>query len=422
MKGRKYKLFSLLLAGSMLLAGCQGARTGQGGDVPAVGPEESQDNVVTLTVWAEAANFDMLSQMIEEFEAAHAGEAQFDIRLEEKADSGARDNVLGDVHNAADVFPFADDQLSSLVAAGAIAAVPNAEAVSQANLEEAVEAASINGTLYAYPMTADNGYFLYYDKRYLSEKDVETMDSLLAAAEEAGKKISMECTSGWYMYAFFGNTGMEFGINEDGVTNYCNWNTTEGDITGVDVAEAILKITSSPAFENNPDSDFVSRAASGEVIAGISGIWNVVELKEAWGGDYGAVKLPTYTCGGKQIQMSSFTGYKMMGVNAYSQHVEWAHALAEWLTNEQNQTTRFKVRNQGPSNKNAAASDEVRQVPAIQAVISQGAYGQLQRVGNNFWTPFQKFGEIMAAGNPDNVDMQELMDELVNGITASTVN
>ena len=45
----------------------------------------------------------------------------------------------------------------------------------------------------------------------------------------------------------------------------------------------------------------------------------------------GAVKLPTYTCAGQQIQMASFTGYKMMGVNAYSKHKDWALKLADWF-------------------------------------------------------------------------------------------
>lgn len=69
---------------------------------------------------------------------------------------------------------------------------------------------------------------------------------------------------------------------------------------------------------------------------------------------------------GQQVQMSSFTGYKMMGVNAYSKYPEWAAKFADWLTNEENQTIRFEERNQGPSNTNAAASDAVKQVPAIQ--------------------------------------------------------
>lgn len=119
--------------------------------------------------------------------------------------------------------------------------------------------------------------------------------------------------------------------------------------------------------------------------------------------------------------MSSFTGYKMMAVNAYSEHKEWALKLADWFTNEENQTLRFVERNQGPSNKNAAASDEVKEVPAIRAVIEQSEFGRVQRVGNNYWTPFIEFGRIMAEGNPEMLDLQEVMDDLVSGITASVV-
>ena len=130
---------------------------------------------------------------------------------------------------------------------------------------------------------------------------------------------------------------MDFGINDDGVTNHCNWNTTEGSIKGVDIAQALVNITSSPAFVSEADGDFTTGVADGSVIAGISGVWNAVAVKEAWGSNYGAVKLPTYTCAGQQVQMSSFTGYKMMGVNYYSEHKEWACKLADWLTNEENQ-------------------------------------------------------------------------------------
>lgn len=83
-------------------------------------------------------------------------------------------------------------------------------------------------------MTADNGYFLYYNKNYFTDEDVKTLDGVIAAAEKANKKFAMEFNSGWYLYSFFGNTGLDFGLNDDGVTNHCNWNTTEGDVKGVD--------------------------------------------------------------------------------------------------------------------------------------------------------------------------------------------
>ena len=140
-------------------------------------------------------------------------------------------------------------------------------------------------------------------------------------------------------------------------------------------------------------------------------------IREAWGDDYGAVKLPTFTCNGEQVQMSSFTGYKMIGVNSYSENVEWAHKLADWFTNEENQTIRFVKMNQGPSNINAAASDEVLKVPAIQAIISQSEYGKLQRIGNNYWAPCTEFIDTLLQQKMTQADL----DALVAKITESTV-
>ena len=84
----------------------------------------------------------------------------------------------------------------------------------------------------------------------------------------------------WYLYTFFGNTGLEFGINDDGVTNYCNWNATDGAIKGVDVAQAILNITTNPAFISQPDGDFITGVQNGTLGAGISGVWNAVSVRE----------------------------------------------------------------------------------------------------------------------------------------------
>ena len=92
-------------------------------------------------------------------------------------------------------------------------------------------------------------------------------------------------------------------------------------------------------------------------------------------------------------EKASFTGYKMMGVNSYSDHVEWAHKLAQWLTNEQNQIIRFEQKNQGPSNITAAASDEVKHVPALKALSEQAQYGNLQRVSNYYWGACTDYGK-----------------------------
>ena len=408
---------------SLLIAGCSGAsEPAAGADTQtAAADAPSANGVVSLKVWTQDVG--IAQEMVDSFVNEHSGEAQFDILVEEATDADSRNAILGDIHNAPDIFIFPDDQLTALVAGGVLSKVPNADEIAQANLEGAVEAATILDTLYAYPNTADNGYFLYYDKSFFTDQDVQTLDRILEVAAENDKKFSMIWDSGWYLFAFFGNTGLELGINEDGVTNYCNWNSTTGPITGVDIVNALLDISANPGFLPAYEADDVMPGVEdGTTIACVSGVWNEAGIKAAWGDDYGAVKLPTYTCAGQQVQMGSFVGYKLLGVNENGEYVEWAHKLADWMTNEQNQMLRFEELNQGPANAKAAASDALFDVPAIQAVVAQSEYGVLQRIGNNFWTPCMEFGTIMAEGNPSGKDLQELLDVLVAGITASTVN
>lgn len=322
------------------------------------------------------------------------------------------------LEESADVFAFADDQLNTLVAAGALEPVEDAATISEENLEGAVEAASVGGTLYAYPLTADNGYFLYYNKRYLTDEDVKTLDKILEAAADSQRKMAMDWSSAWYVYSFFGNTGLEVGLNKDGITNFCTWNSTDGPVKGIDVAKAMLSISASPGFYNVDDTGFLAGVQDGSVIAGVSGVWNAVAVKEAWGDDYGAAKLPTYTCAGKQIQMASFSGYKLIGVNAYSKQYKWASLLARWITNEENQQLRFELRGQGPSNRNAAASAAVQDSPAIAALIEQSDFSCLQRISGKFWDPVSAFSLKMAAGNPEREDLQTLLDLMVQGVTS----
>ena len=307
----------------------------------------------------------------------------------------------------------------SLVAAGALEPVDNADEIKKADLEEAVSACTVNDTLYAYPLTADNGYFMYYDKSVFSDADVASLDQMLSVAAAANKKVTMDWSSGWYLYSFFGNTGLEFGLNDDGISNYCNWNANDTAIKGVDVAGAMLAIAANPGFVNTTDDGFIAGVQDGSVAAGISGVWSAQNIEAAWGANYGAVKLPTYTCAGQQVQMASFSGYKMVGVNAYSKHTDWALKLADWIANEQNQELRFAERQQGPANINVANSEAVKNSPAIQAVLAQSQYASLQRIGGNYWDPVQEFGADMANGNPSGKDLQLTLDDMVDEITAS---
>ena len=96
------------------------------------------------------------------------------------------------------------------------------------------------------------------------------------------KKVAMEFDSGWYLYTFFGNTGLSLSIKPDGITNECNWNSQTGDITGAAIKQALNSIAANPGFVSMPNGDIAEHIKSGDVIAGISGVWDVMNVKEAW--------------------------------------------------------------------------------------------------------------------------------------------
>ena len=409
----KKRAFLLMLSAVLLLTtACGGRELPPPESVPA--PAET----VELTVWGAEEDEALLRQILDSFQARYAGQADFRITYQPQSESNCKDVLLGDLEAGADVFAFADDQVAALAAAGCLDPIPEPEAIRQASLSAAVDAASVGGTLYAYPLTADNGYFLYYNKAYFSPEDVQSLERMVEVAAQAEKQVAMDWTSAWYVYAFFGNTGLTVGLNEDGLTNYCTWNSTDGSIRGVDVAQSMLDIAASPGFASMTDTDFIAGVRDGSVIAGISGVWNAVAIEEAWGENAGAAKLPAFACGGQQIQMASFSGCKLIGVNAYSRHPEWAARLAEWITSEENQRLRFQLRGQGPANVNAASSPEVQASPAISALLAQSEFSQLQRVGGKFWDPVTEFASSMAAGNPTGASLQSQLDRMVEGVTA----
>lgn len=404
---RSKKLLATLMCATMtmsLLAGC-GAKK-DAATTPS-GP-------VDLTVWAAEEDQTLTNELIEKFKAAHP-ETTFNITLGVESEAKTKDDLLVDPEAGADVFAFASDQLQALVDANVLQKVEDTATVKNNNVAGSVEAATANGTLYAYPMSADNGYFLYYDSTVVSAEDAKTWDSILAACNKAGKKAGMVLASGWYNAGFFFGAGFTSKLEANGGTTL-DWNKTlKSGIKGTDVAQSILDIAKNPSFSAITDGDSSNQIATGEYAAFVSGTWDAKAVQTAFGNGYAATALPSYTCNGKQVAMGSAAGYKLMGVNANSKQAGWAMELALFLTNEESQTTRFAQREIGPSNINAGKSDAVKANIAIAAVTAQnGANGVVQEAGDNYWEPAKTFGQVLAQGNPNGESLQTLLDNLVS--------
>lgn len=384
------KLLSVFLALGMLLGMACGAMA----------------DTIALRVWGSQEDQALLTELIEQFKAANP-DIDFDITLGVVGEPDAKARYLEDPAAAADVFAFANDQLIDLVNADALYEVTrNLDEVIAANSAGSVESATLDDLLYGWPMSADNGYFLYYDKSVLTEEDVQTLDGILAKADEAGKKMFMDVSNGWYIASFFLGAGCTLGLDEEGKQT-CDFNNEKGLAAG----EAIRAFTAHPAFLTGDDS--VLQGGMGDTIcAGVSGTWNAEAMKDKLGDNYAACKLPTFTMGGEQVQMGSFIGTKVVGVNTQTANPVEAMMLAEFLTNEESQILRFEKRGIGPSNINAAASPEVQANIALAALAAQSQFGTSQKfVLGGYWSPAEAFG--LAMENKDSGDLQEMLDMLV---------
>ena len=408
------KILALLMAALMtagMLAACAaapaetGSTTADTTQAESTPPaSEAEPEKVTLKVWADQGELALTEKLCNEFAAQHPEkEYTFVYGAVGAVDGKAR--YLEDPAAAADVFLFADDQLVDLVKADALYEVTrNTDAIIAANTPGSIRAASYDGTLYGCPMTSDNGYFLYYDKSVFTDDDLATLDGILAAANAAGKKVHMDISNGWYLASFFLGNGCTLTI-EDGkqIIDFNNAN-------GLAAAEAIRAFCNDPAFVTGDDS--VLAGGIGDAIAcGVSGTWMATAIQEKLGDNYGCCKLPTFTCSGEQVQMGSFLGCKIYGINSQTAYPVDAMELAEYLTSEQSQIERYKELNYGPSNVNALKEDSIASNQALQALSDQSAYAVSQMVLGGFWTPAEAFGAELEAHST--ADLQTMLDQLV---------
>lgn len=151
------------------------------------------------------------------------------------------------------------------------------------------------------------------------------------------------------------------------------------------------------------------------MIAAVNGTWSTSVFMEAYGDGYAATKLPTFTVKGDQVQMGSFAGFKLVGVNSYSKVPGWATLLAEYITSEQSQLAIGLATGESPANINAANTDDIKSLPALEALSKQSEFAHVQRVAGTYWDPAGTLGKKLVEG--DYKDVQALLDEAVEGIT-----
>ena len=428
------KILAILLAGMMAVtafAGCgegqsesSGSGSGGGGSIEVKDDlvDESvfgdEDNI-SLKVWAPDKAVALVKQQVEEFKKAYPGKTFTKIEVVAQGEGDAVTQLLNDANAAADVFSFASDQLNKAIDAKVIARCAFKDDVSDENVEDTVKAATIDDQLYAFPETNDNGYYLVYDKRVVSDDQAKTLEGILEACKAKKKEFIFNCGDGYYGCTFAFTAGAKIdGLEEDGTQKFTEYD--EGEAVATLQAFSKLMHDYKGTFVALDNAQLASGLETGTAGAGVDGSWNTKADEKALGENCGAAKLPTIKVNGQDKQLISMFGYKYIGVNAHSKFPASAQILALYLAGQKCQKDRAEQLGWGPSNKVVLDDPVVKNSAVQQAIIAQSENSCAQvNIAPTLWEPMGNLGNKLIADetNPNDAEyFKKLLTETIKNV------
>ena len=372
-----------------------------------------------ITVWVSEKAVDLTKQQIEAFNATNDLGIVFKATVEPVSEAEAATNMITDVEAGGDLFCFAQDQFARLVQAGALAKLgaKAAETVIANNDAGTVAAATSGDVLYAYPLTSDNGYFMYYDKSVIPDEDVDSLEKLIADCEAANKYFAFEMqSSAWYLASFFFGTGCVSEWNTDDDGTFVSVRDTFNSPEGLIAVKGMKKLVDSPMHLSSSQA---SEFASGAAIV-VTGTWAFEDISKMLGDNMGVADLPSFEVDGKEYHLGSFNGCKLMGVKPQVDAAKAAalHRLAQYLTGEQCQMERFEALSWGPSNIVDQASEAVQANPGLAALIAQSTYSVPQgQIHGSWWDIAKVIGDDVKAAT-DEAGLQKALDNYYDKISS----
>ena len=372
-----------------------------------------------ITVWVGESIVDLTKKQIDDFNASNTMGIKFNYTVEPVSEADSATQMILDVEAGADIFCFAQDQFARLVQAGAVAklGVAASEFVRTNNANGVVMAAASGENIYAYPLTADNGYFMYYDKTVVPDEDVDSLEAIIADCEAAGKYFAFEMnSSAWYAASFFFATGCVSEWETDNDGNFVSVYDTFDSPQGLIAVKGMKKLVDSPNHVNSSDgAQFNSNAA---VV--VTGTWNYTLIEGILGDNMGVADLPSFEVDGINYHLGSFNGCKLLGVKPQrdAKRAAALNQLAQYLTGYACQMERFETVAWGPSNLEAQASEEVQANPGLAALLAQSPYSIPQgQIHGSWWDIAKIIADDVKAATDDN-GLQLALDNYLDRISA----
>lgn len=409
MKKRGVALVMAAVVAAMGISGCGGKAKKDS--------ETGKAEKIRLMVWSPSEDQskdsgEWLQTTCEDFAKLHP---EWDITFVYGVadEATAATQVAQDPEASADVFMYANDTLTTMTDANALAKLGGKyrEEIEKTNSEEVLSSLVKDSELYGVPFTT-NTWFMYYDKSVFSEEDIKNLDIMLKKGA-----VAFPLTNSWYTPAFYiGNGCTLFGDGTD---------ESKGvDFSGkkaVSVTDYLVGLAANPNFKIDADGSGLAGLRDGSISAIFSGSWDANAVEEALGENMGAAALPSFTLNGEQKQMMSYAGSKAVGVNPYSKNMVAAVELAVYLGSAEAQMTHYELRNVIPCNTELLADEKVANDPLVSAQndtfnktsILQPFVAKM----NNCWVPVENMGKGIRNGSVTHenaAEQTEAMNEAMN--------
>lgn len=289
--------------------------------------------------------------------------------------------IVSDPACAPDLFCFTQDGLQRLATTGVLSAPIFScyEKIISENDEGSIRAATYNDIVFAYPMTNDNGYFMYYDKSVITNPD--SLEQIIADCEAAGKDFRFALDNAWYMSSFFFGTGCESSWELDENSHFVGVNDSFNSPEGLIAIWGMKKLFNSECYEPNADLIDSNTAVL------ISGMWNESYAESVLGDNLAAADLPSFEVNGKSYHLGSFSGNRLIGVKVQSDEkkLTMLHLLASYLSSEKCQLERYSEFGWIPTSLGEKSNEAVSSSIAISALRLQSQYATPQGIISGGW-------------------------------------
>jgi arabinogalactan oligomer/maltooligosaccharide transport system substrate-binding protein len=393
---KKSVLIAAVSTLGLLLAACGPSNSSKSSDTSAT-------KTKSLTVWADKDKSDGIKSAVKQFEKDN----NVKVKIVEKAYADQLESLRldGPAGSGPDIITIPSDQIGTATTEGLLKPLTVSKATQKQYTDSAMQSQIVKGKVYGLPRTIETT-FLYYNKKFLSEKDLpKTTDEWLTYSKQQVAAGKYGLLALWDQVYYAGGILSSYGgyiFNKDAKGNYDTSDIGLNNAGAVKAATYIKSFYDAGVFPkgilgdqgiNTLDSLFTE----GKAAAVISGPWNIQPYKKA-GIDYGVAVLPTLPNG---KHMRSYIGVKSWNVSSYSKNGAMAEKLVKYLSNKQNLLTAFKKTQEVPAVKSLVNSTAVKNSIGAETVAKQSQYAELTpsiSAMDQVWDPANNALQVINTG------------------------